>query len=100
MIKANRLMEEYKELMRGTDSEGLDPSSLIVFDNGYYTIISGSGKMFNAFGKTKSLGNYTGRFEIPKEPTDPNYSKSKLRILPFDKTFTFLPNDVDQSKFF
>ena len=91
-------MEEYKEFMRGTNGEGLDPSSLIIFDNGYYTIISGSGKIFHAFCKDKTLGNYNGNDENPTAPTDPMYSSSKLRIIPFDQSFTFLPNDVDDRK--
>ena len=93
-------MDEYKDLMRGTKSEGLEPSFLIL-DNGYYTIISGSGKIFNAFCKNKSLGNlYTGRYAVPRDPSDPKYSQSRLRILPFDKAFTFLPNDVDSREYY
>ena len=93
-------MEEYKEFMRGTNEEGLKPSSLIIFDNGYYTIISGTGEIFHAFCKNKSLGNYNGNDEDPTDPSDPRYYSSKLRIIPFDNTFTFLPNDVNDRKLF
>ena len=98
-IKANRLMQEYKDMMRVTKIEGLDPSTLIIFDNGYYTIISGSGKIYHVFCCNKMFGNYTGRFSMPSSPSDPDYNKSLLRIMPFDQAFTFLPKDVNERKF-
>ena len=98
LIKATRLMEEYKGMVRGTNSEGLSPSSLIMFDNGYFTTISGAGEVYHSFCKDKNLGNYTGRFAFPKHPSDPGYETSLLRMLPFDHTFTFLPTDVNARK--
>ena len=92
-------MEEYKDMMRGTSREGLDPSCIVLFDNGYYTIISSSGKMYNAFCKDKTLGNYTGANSVPKPPNDVAYHDSSLRILPFDQAFTFLSTDVDKRKY-
>ena len=77
-IKANRLMEEYKEMMRGSADEGLDPSIIIIFDNGYYTIISGSGKIYHAFCHNKTLGNYTGSVFSTFQSF-----RSKLQHIPF-----------------
>ena len=66
LIKANRLMEEYKEMMRGTKDEGLDPSSLIIFDNGYFTIISGAGKSFMPSVMTRHLVTTLEDFRCPE----------------------------------
>ena len=56
--------------------------------------------MFDSFIRTETLGDFSGQNQEPKNPNDPNYSKSKLRVVPFDHTFTFLSIDVNQCKEF
>ena len=68
----------YKELRRGHKNEGEDPSIIIIFDNGYFTTISGDGHMFHSFCKDKTLGNYTGRNYVVCKPDDPLYRHARM----------------------
>ena len=73
-----------------------DPSFFLALETGTFTNISGFGKMFNKFLETKKLTGYSGEDSMPSNPKDGNFWRSKLRHLPFDHTFTFLPIDVDK----
>ena len=93
-----RIAKKYKEFKLGHANEPGDPSIIMLFDNGYFTVVSGCGKMFNLFCRDKILGSYTGRNHIVREPTDADYRNAKIRHLPFDRCFSFKEEDVDKLK--
>ena len=97
--KAVRLMEKYKKLMKNKPSSGT-PSFINMIDTGDCTMVSGFGSLFDDFLASRSLGTYSGKNEKLSYPSDPTYWTSKLRFVPFDDTFTFLPQDVTRRKLY
>ena len=91
-----RIAAKYKKLRAGHKNEGCDPSVILIFDNGFFTTVSGSGELFNVFCKEKYLGPYTGKNYIVHEPCDPGYRYARLRHLPFDHCFNYMEEDVDK----
>ena len=94
-----RIAMKYKKLRSGHKNEGCDPSVILIFDNGFFTTVSGSGELFNVFCKEKHLGPYTGKNYLVREPNDSAYRNAKLRHLPFDHCFNYMEEDVDKCKF-
>ena len=98
VIPLVRMAEEYYVFKRGTPERGEKPALLLIFDTGYYTVISGWGALFDVYCKTKKLGNYTGKNVKARSPDDEDYGESQLRILPFDHSFTFIRKNIQESK--
>ena len=94
-----RIAKAYKELHKGHKNEGQDPSVLLVFDNGYFTTVVGSGSLCNYFLSEKTLHDYTGKHFKVRMPTDPDYQQARLRYLPFDRCFSFSDDDVDNREY-
>ena len=97
-FKTVRLIKKFNSF-KGYNLEKMkDPSFFLALETGSFTNFAGCGSMYQNFLQTETLGNYSGQNQDPKMPTDTNFSKSKLRILPFDHTFTFLPIDMNECK--
>ena len=77
----------------------LQPSFFLAVETGSFTNISGTGNLYTNFWENQQLSGYSGENCIPSTPKDGNFACAKLRYLPFDHTFTFLPIDVDKCKF-
>ena len=93
-----RLAIKYKILRKGHKNEGRDPSLIILFDNGYFTTVSGDGELFDVFCRDKTFGQYTGRNYKVKKTSDAEYRTAKLRFLPFDHCFHYSEDDVNSRK--
>ena len=93
------MAEEYYVLKRGkNDSDsGREPALLLIFDTGYYTIVTGWGELFDIYCRRKQLGTYTGRNVKPRKPGDADYGHSRLHILPFDHAFAFIKKEITDS---
>ena len=74
------------------------PSLLIIFDNGYFTTVSGGGKLLEIFMLDKTIGQYTGRGHVVCKPDEFGYHNARLRFLPFHRCFSFADEDVDKRK--
>ena len=98
VIPLVRMAEEYYLFKQGNSERGREPAVLLIFDTGYYTIISGWGELFDVFCKSKQIGNYTGRNVKPRQPGDHDNGESRLRILPFDHAFAFITKNITDSK--
>ena len=72
---------------------------LSIFDNGYFTTVTGGGSLFQNFVRNKTLGYYTGKYHCVTPPNDPGYRTARLRHLPFDRCFSFSDEDVHQRKY-
>ena len=59
VIPLVRMAEEYYVLKRGKNDSGQEPTLLLIFDTGYYTIVTGWGKLFDIYCRRKQLGDYT-----------------------------------------
>ena len=91
-----RIALKYKELCRGHKNELMAPSMLLLFDNGFFTTVTGAEDMFHSFCKSKTLGNYTGHNYAVQKPTDYDYHTARIRYLPFDHAFYYHEYNVDQ----
>ena len=91
-----RIAKRYKRLRQGHKNEGSEPSIIVLFDNDFFTTVSGSGQLFEVFCKEKYLGPYTDRNYFVREPDDPQYRHAPLRHLPFDHCFNYMDEDVHQ----
>ena len=98
IIPLVRLAEHYFSKKENTPEQGNESSVLFLFDSGYWTTVSGWGKMFDGFCKFKRLGKYTGCNVKPRNPEDHDYARSRLRILPFDHAFKFIKSNITDSK--
>ena len=98
-FKAIRLIQKYHHLKYSQLTKVPKCGFLTMIDNGLFTNISGCGDIFKEFLEKRHLTNYTGIGTSIKKPTDSDYWNAKLRIVPFDSTFTFLPKDVHEHKF-
>ena len=96
-FKTVRLIKKYQSVF-GSDQNSNQPSFLLALETGKFTNLAGCGSMFDNFLDNKTLGNHSGQNETPLYPDQKDFWKSKLRILPFDHTFTFLPIDVNKRK--
>ena len=94
-----RIAEKYKKLRKGHKNEGGMPSGITIFDNGYFTTVSGHGSLFDQFLLNKTLGDYTGKNYRVRIPTDTDYRQARLQYLPFDRCFSFSEEDVDDREF-
>ena len=94
-----RISKSYKKLRKGHKNEGIPPSLLILFDNGYFTTVSGGGTLFEKFMECKILDFYSGKGHRVIHPEDPHYCTARLRYLPFDRCFSFTDDDVNDRKF-
>ena len=72
------------------------PSFLNVIDTGTVTMLSGCRSMLKKFVEKREITDYSGEEQCIKYPKDNTYWSSKLRFVPFDETFTFLPNDASK----
>ena len=89
-----QLLEKFYEL-NGSNTETLQkPSFLNIIDLGSFSYVSGFGSMFETFMTSGKLSNYSGEKSSVCKPEDAKYWSSKLCLVPFDHTFTFLPKDV------
>ena len=68
----------------------------MLMETGYYTNISGCGNVLEEFMEKKTLSEYSGEHSQISKLNESGFWTSRLRYLPFDSTFTFLPTDVDQ----
>ena len=93
-----RISRTYKKLCKGHKNEGLAPSMIILFDNGYFTTVSGGGSLFQKIKEFKILDFYTGKGHRVTVPEDKNYRMARLRFLPFDRCFSFTDDDVNDRK--
>ena len=98
LVYVGRLAARLKKLREGTDHEPAIPSTFGALDNGYFTTFGGHGHMVENFKKYRKLGDYTGRGIEAKNPEDENYSKSRMRYLPFDLCFMNENKTVDKRK--
>ena len=100
VIHLFRIAQKYKNLHSGHKNEGCEPSILLIFDNRFFTTITGSGEMFTVFMKDKILGDYTGKNFIIRSPGDADYHTARIRYLSFDHSFYFCDYDVNDRKCF
>ena len=91
--KAIRLMETYNKLISDKTSKH-KPTFINLIETGTCTMISGYGALFEKFRQKKIIDNYSVQDSKFSYPDDVNYWNSKLRFVPFDDIFTFLPTDV------
>ena len=97
-FKTVRLIRKYQSLNRDKVKDSKPPGFFLALETGTFTNYAGCGSMFDSFLQNGQLGNHSGEDQEPLTPDEKNYWKSKLRILPFDHTFTFLPIDVNKRK--
>ena len=94
-FKAIRLLQKYHHLQKSSQRNFREPSFFLMLETGYYTNLSGCGHLFDKFVRTKMLNGYSGQNEEIAKPNDCEFWKSKLRYMPFDSTFTFIPGNVN-----
>ena len=97
-FKTIRLIKKYNKFKKFTNI--LEPSFFLAVETGSFTNISGSGNLYKNFVEKQQISGYSGENCDPSTPKDGNFSRAKLRFLPFDHTFTFLPIDVDKCKIY
>ena len=73
-----RIAQKYKDLRIGHKNEPRSPSLLLLFDNGFFTTVTGNGDMFHSFCKYKTLGNYTGHHFNVRKPSDFDYRTARI----------------------
>ena len=96
-IYAQRIAEELRRALTGTEIEGEPPTCLLVLCNGYFTTTAGEGCLFRNFCQWKKLSKYTGHNVRPRHPEkDVDYEQSRLRIVPFNHAFNHCITDVHQ----
>ena len=95
-IHAQRIAEELRKALTGTETEGDPPTCLLVMCNGYFATAAGEGTLFRRYCSHKNIHRciYSGRNVKPKFPNEDDYKKSRLRILPFDYAFDHVKHDV------
>ena len=94
-----RLAKKYKELCKGHKNEGLEPSLIIGFDNGYFTTVSGGGDMFEKFGTEKFWETTLVKITWLRTLLIQVNRKARLPYLPFDHCFSYEEKDVGQRMF-
>ena len=90
-----RISKAYKKLRKGHKNEGIQPSLLILFDNGYFTTVFGGGSLLKKFMELKIIDLYTGKGHSVVKPDEKKYHTARLRYLPFDRCFSFTEDDVN-----
>ena len=94
-----RIAEQLKNALTGTETEGEPPTCILVLSNGYFSTSTGEGSLYEEFRKSKKLGHYIGKNVYEKTHDDVDYSKSRLRHMPFDRAFTHCNTDAKDCKF-
>ena len=94
-----RIARQYKQIRKGHKNEGKQPFIIILFDNVYFTVVSGWGSIFDNFVQYKTLGDYSGKYFGVRNPEDDDYRTARVRYLPFDRCFSFGDDDVTDRKF-
>ena len=97
-FKTVRLIKNYQKFQNKTILNLNSPSFVLALETGTFTSLSGCGSMFDNYVKNGNFGNHSGKNEKLRYPDERNFCTSKLRVLPFDHTFTFLPIDVNKRK--
>ena len=92
-----RLMEKYNNLIGNDKSDG-KPGFVNLIDTGNFTMVSGHGSMLKDFIENNKVEIFSGQDAKLSYPNDANCWSSKHRFVPFDDTFTFLPQDVTKRK--
>ena len=100
VVHAQRIAEELRKVLKGTEVEGEPPTFFLLLGNGYFTTCAGEGPVFRAFIDNRSLGDFIGKYVKSRRPDDNDYDKSKLRILPFDRAFTHCRKNAQDRKIF
>ena len=95
-FKTVHLLKRYYTLKDISPDSIKDPCFFLALETGMFTNLAGCRSMLENFLQNSNLGSYSGDSEVPRKPSDKDFSKSKLRIVPFDHTFTFLPIDINK----
>ena len=97
-VYAHRIAEQLRKALTGTDEEGSSPTFLLVMCNGYFSTTAGEGPMYKRFLRKKKIGKYIGRNVKARTDKDPDYTKSRLRIMSFDRAFIHCNTDAQDRK--
>ena len=89
-IHAQRVAEELRKALTGTEIQGEPPTSLLILCNGYFTTLAGEGSLYNQFKNHKNIVGceYTGRNLRVRTADDEDYKKCRLRDMTFDRAFS------------
>ena len=72
----------------------------MLMETGYYMNLSGCGDILDTFIQDKNVKNYSGENSQVVKQKESGFWNGKLRYMPFNSTFTFLPTDVDDRQYF
>ena len=93
-----RIAEELRKALKGTQDEGLAPTFLLILCNGYFSTGAGEGDLYDEFVRDKHLpGNYSGRNYKPRDHNDAIYRQSRMQLMSYDHAFTHCTTDVQDS---
>ena len=98
VIHSQRIAEELRKALVGTETQGEIPSCFLLLTNGYFSTLAGEGPLFDEFVEKGTLGHFIGKNTIARKPDDPEYDKCKFRILTFDHCFTHCRKDAQDRK--
>ena len=94
-FKAVRLLAKYHKLAKTSCKHFRQPGFIMLTETGHFSCFSGSGDFLQSFMKNRVIKNYLGESSPIMKGKEVGFGKSKLRFMPFDSTFIFLPTDVN-----
>ena len=97
-----RIAEELRKALDGTETEGQPLTSLLILCNGYFMTSAGEGDLYRNFIQRNDIrgSNYSGKNVRAREVNDPHYMNSRLRIMPFNHGFNHCTTNVEEREYY